>query len=138
MCTGVKEDDAAFCGGLEAGEHAIEIQTLCGLREVGIGFDGQVDIAKDLVVVGPGWVAHIDGLGCGVGGAVKFGEEKRAHVHSASAGDGLHGGDALVGDGGRGDTEDQLLGGGGEINEARDGQVFVVEVGVAAEQLVGL
>jgi hypothetical protein len=50
----------------------------------------------------------------------------------------LHGGCALLGQGGRGAAEDQLDGFAGEGREPGDGEVFVVEVGVIAEDLVGL
>jgi hypothetical protein len=45
---------------------------------------------------------------------------------------------ALLLDSGAVTTEDKLLRGGCEVCETGDGQVLVVEVGVVAEDLVGL
>jgi hypothetical protein len=53
-------------------------------------------------------------------------------VDGARAGDGLEGDGALVGDGGRRLAKHQLLRGGGEVGQAGDGEVLVVEVGIAA------
>ena len=44
----------------------------------------------------------------------------------------------LLFDGGTVGAEDELLRRGGELGEARDGEVLVVEVGVFAEALLGL
>ena len=60
---GVEEDDAAFWGITESGEHAIEVKAFGGGEEVGVGLDGQMDVAEDLVVVGPGGVGEVDRLG---------------------------------------------------------------------------
>lgn len=60
--------------------HSSKIQTLGVFREVGICGDGKLDIAEDLVVICPGWVAEVDG-----GGAwVKLGEEESSQVHGSS------------------------------------------------------
>lgn len=45
---------------------------------------------------------------------------------------------ALFLEGGAVGAEDKLLRGRGEVSQAGDGQVLVVEVGVVAEDLVGL
>lgn len=45
---------------------------------------------------------------------------------------------ALLFYGGAVGAEDQFLGCAGEVGETGDGEVFVVEVGVVAEDLVGL
>ncbi len=88
---GVQEDDAAFGGGVDGRAHAVVVEAF-GLRgEVGVGFDGQVDVGEDLVVVGPGRGGEVDGLV--VGADVEFGEEETAEVDGAGAGDGLEGGD---------------------------------------------
>lgn len=45
---------------------------------------------------------------------------------------------ALLFDGGAVGADDQLLGGAGEVGETCDGKVFMVEVRIIAEDLVGL
>ena len=45
---------------------------------------------------------------------------------------------ALFSNSGARGTENELLGGGGEVREAGDGEVFVVEGGVFAQYFVGL
>lgn len=53
-------------------EHAIEVETLGVLVEVGVGSELEADVREDLVVIGPGWVREVDG------GLlwVEFGEEE--------------------------------------------------------------
>lgn len=150
--TDVQEDDGAGGSIAQGGEHAGEVETL-GLRvEVGVVGEGEVDVGEDLVVVGPGWVGEVDG-GLRVGG-VEFGEEESAQVHGTGAGDGLEGaylGDvrwigqkgwgeayAVLANGRAVGANHQLLGGGGVVGETFDGEVFVIEGGVIANELVGL
>jgi hypothetical protein len=59
-------------------------------------------------------------------------------VDGAGAGDGLEGGDALLGQGGGVGAQHHFRGGGGEVGEAGDGQVFVVELGVVLQDLICL
>ena len=64
---GVEEDDAAF-GGLVDGERMpSKSRPLVLAGEVGVVFDGEVDVAEDLVVVGPCWGGEVDVLGVGRG-----------------------------------------------------------------------
>lgn len=138
VCAGVQEDDGASGSGFDGVDHAVEIEGAGLAGEVGVLFGGDVDVAEDLVVVCPGGVAHVDGWGLGGGAVVEFGEEEGADVEGTGAGDGLEGDDALFGDDGGVFAEDEFLGGRGEVGEAGDGEVFVVEVGVFAEEFVGL
>ena len=65
--TGVEEDYASFGGFFDGGAHAGEVEAFGGWGEVGVGFYGEVDVAEDLVVVGPCWGGEVDGLGGGTG-----------------------------------------------------------------------
>ena len=85
-------------------------------------------------MVGPGGVAEIDG---GLSGK-EFREKEAAQMDCSCARDGLHGVRALLRDGGRVGAEDELGSSSSEVGEAGDGEVFVVEGGVVAEDLVGL
>ena len=67
MGTGVEEDYASFGGFFDGGAHAGEVEAFGGWGEVGVGFYGEVDVAEDLVVVGPCWGGEVDGLGGGTG-----------------------------------------------------------------------
>lgn len=149
----VQEDDGAGGSIAQGGEHAGEVEAF-GLRvEVGVVGEGEVDVGEDLVVVGPGWVGEVDG-GFRVGG-VEFGEEESAQVHGTGAGDGLEGaylGDvrpvefkrwkgmayAVLANGRAISANDQFLGGSGVVGETFDGEVFVIEGGVIANELVSL
>jgi hypothetical protein len=59
-------------------------------------------------------------------------------VDSTGSGDGLDGGGALLLEGGRLGAQDQLGGLAGEVGDTRDRGVLVVQLGVVAEDLVGL
>jgi hypothetical protein len=132
----VQEDDGAGGSVAQGGEHAREVEALGLGVEVGVVGEGEVDIGEDLVVVGPGWVGEVDG-GLRVGG-VEFGEEESAQVHGTGAGDGLEGAYAVLANGRAVGANHQLLGGGGVVGETFDGEVFVIEGGVIANELVGL
>ena len=71
VCAGVQKDDGALGSGADGGEHAVEVETLGGGGEVGVGFYGQGDVAEDLVVVGPCGRTEVDGLGLWPG--IEFG-----------------------------------------------------------------
>ena len=64
---GVQEDNASFGGLFDGGAHAGEVEAFGGSGEVGVGFYGEMDVAEDLVVVGPCWGGEVDGLGGGTG-----------------------------------------------------------------------
>ena len=65
--TGVEEDYASFGGLFDGGAHAGEVEAFGGRGEVRVGFYGEVDVAEDLVVVGPCWGGEIDRLRGGTG-----------------------------------------------------------------------
>lgn len=88
-------------------------------------------------MVRPGGVGNVNGA-VGASDLVETGQEECAEMHGTGAGNRLYGGGALLGQGGRVAAEDQLDGFAGEGGEAGDGEVFVVEVGVIAEDLVSL
>lgn len=50
---GVEEDDGAAGGGVDGRDHSFEIKSFGLCAEVWVGFDGEVDVGEDLVVVGP-------------------------------------------------------------------------------------
>jgi hypothetical protein len=89
---GVEEDDGAFGGGFEGGEHAVEVEAFGAGGPVGVVDGVDADITEDLFVVGPGWGREVE-----VGeGFEEFGEEEAAQVDCAGAGDGLEGADLVV------------------------------------------
>ena len=61
--TGVEDDYTSFGGFFNGGAHAGEVEAFGGRGEVWVGFYGEVDVAEDLVVVGPCWGGEVDGLG---------------------------------------------------------------------------
>ena len=121
MGAGVEEDDGTWRGSAQGGNHAIEVEAL-GLRgEVGVVGEGEADIGEDLVVVGPGWRGEVEG---GLFG-MKARKEETSQVDGACAGDGLKRADAIFADGRTVGAHDELLGGGDDICQALDGEVFV-------------
>ena len=87
MSAGVKEYDAALGRVLDRRPHTVEIQTFALGREVRVCFDGELDVAEDLVVVGPCWRREVDGLVGWTG--VEAGKEEGAQVDGTGAGNGL-------------------------------------------------
>lgn len=85
-------------------------------------------------MVGPGRVGEINSRL----GFAEFGEKEGTEVDCACARDGLERGCAAVGDGGAVRPQDEFLCGGGELGEAGNGEVFMVEVWVVADEGVGL
>lgn len=53
---GVKEDDGALRRGVQSREEAVVVEHFGLGREIWIVFDGEADVAEDLVVVRPGGV----------------------------------------------------------------------------------
>ena len=133
----VEEDDAVLGGLGKSALHAVNVEALGGLVEVGVGGDGNADVGEDLVVVGPCRVADVDGA-VGTVDLVELGEEESAQVDGTSARDGLNRGDALLGNGGRGGANEELAGLAGEGRETGDGEILMIELGVVAEDLIGL
>lgn len=109
---GVEEDDRALGGVREGLLHAFNVEALGLLVEVGVLGDGEADVGEDLVVVGPCWIAEVDGglLGGIAVRVVEARKEETAEMAGASAGDGLDRGDAPLGDGGSGGTDNELGG----------------------------
>lgn len=130
----MKENDAALGSFRNRLLHPCKIKTLCGFREVGVGCDGYRGIREDLIVVGPGWVAEIDGVIAGV----EFGEEERTQMHCSCARDGLDGTDALLSNRWRISAQNELCSGGSEGGQAENWEIFVVQGGVLAEDLICL
>ena len=107
---GMEEDNGALGGITKGLLHAVKVEALGLLVEVRVLGDGQTDVAEDLVVVGPCWVAEVDGglLGRVAVRVVEAREEETAEMAGAGAGDGLDGGNAALGDGGSAGTENKL------------------------------
>lgn len=85
-----------------------------------------MDIGEYLVVVGPCWIAEVDG-----GRAwVEFRDEQATEMDGACAGDCLYAAGALFGESWGISAQDQLCCARGEGLETGNGEVFVVEGGV--------
>lgn len=121
MSAGMQQDDGAGRGGAQAGDHAIEVETLGLGVEVGVLHDGQAHAAKDLVVVGPGRVGEVDGRRLGM----EAREEESPQMDGASARDGLEGGHAGVPNGRTVRAHEQFLRAGGEVGQPLDIEVLV-------------
>lgn len=152
---GVQQDDGAGRGGAQGGQHAVEVEALGLGGEVGVVGELEADVGEDLVVVGPGRAGEVD-LGLGLL-RVEFGQEEGAQMDGSSAGDGLEGCDlystilvdapyrltggeaySVLADGWTVGPDHELLGGGGVIGQTLDGEIFMVEIGVIANEVVGL
>lgn len=78
---GVQHDDGSRGGGGQGGQHAVNVKPLGLGGKVRVLFNGEPDIAEDLVVVCPGRVRQVHGRAAWV----EFGEEKRAQVDGPGA-----------------------------------------------------
>ncbi len=66
MCASVEKNNAVVWCISNRLLHASKVKAFCFLREVWVGGDWEGDIGEDLVVVGPGGVAEVDGGGAGI------------------------------------------------------------------------
>ena len=117
-----------------------------------------MDIGEDLIVIGPGGGGKVDSLRRGTW--IEAGEEEGAQVDGTSARDGLEGNhlriarsislmaggvertttvtNPFVLDDRASRANNELLSGRSEVREASDGKIFMVEVRVSPEDLIGL
>ncbi len=130
----VEEDDATIWSFGDCFLHSGKVKAFCGFREVRIRSDGNGDIGKYLVVVGPGWVAEID-LGVA---RIEFGEEESTQMYCSCTRNGLEGACALFSEGYRIGTENKLRCSGCEGAQTGNGEVFVIQGGVGADDLLSL
>lgn len=72
MGAGVQQDDAVVGSVGDRFLHASKVKTLGSFREIWVGGYWKSDIGENLVVIGPCWVAEVDG---GVTW-VEFGDEQ--------------------------------------------------------------
>jgi hypothetical protein len=138
VCASVQQDNTAFRCLLYRLHHALKVKTLCLCREIWVVLDAELDIGKDLVVVGPGRVGDVNGLCLGVGRIVKLGQEGGTQVDGASARDGLQRDGTLLLESGRVGAEDESLRCGGKVGETGNWQVFVVQVWVLTKEVICL
>lgn len=83
----MQEDDGAGRRCPQRLQHAVKVQALGLLVEVGVVGDLEADIGKDLVVIGPCWARQVDGGFL----RMELGEECATEVDGAGARDGLEG-----------------------------------------------
>ena len=121
VSAGMQEDDTVVWGFGDGFFHASKIKTFRSFREVGVCGNGDVDVVKDLVVVGPCWVANVD---CRL--LVELREEESAEMDSPSAGNGLYGMRALLSESWGICSQDEFRCRRSESRETGDGEVFVI------------
>lgn len=131
MSTGVKKDDAVFWSFGDRFLHSSKVKTFRGFREVWVRSNGNGDIGKDLVVVGPGWAAEID-LGVT---RIELSQEESTQMYCSCARNCLEGACALFSNGRRIGTKNEFCCGGREGVQTGDGKVFVVQGGIGAQDL---
>lgn len=130
----VQQDDGTIGSTLDGGLHTLEIQAIGLLGEVRVVGNAKANISKDLLVVSPGRVGHVD---CPVA-LVELGEEEGAEMDGSGAGDGLHGSGPLLLEGRGVGAENQLSSLGGEVGNTGNRGIFVVQFGVVSENFVSL
>jgi len=81
MGTSVEKDNAVVGGICDCFLHPIEVEAFGRLGEIWICRDGNVNIGEDLIVVGPGWVAEINGRLA----RVELGQEQASEMDSSCA-----------------------------------------------------
>lgn len=85
-------------------------------------------------MVGPSRVGEVDGAVA----LVELGKEEGAKMDSTGSGDGLQGVGSLLLERGGVSAKNQLGSLGGETGKASNRKIFMVEVGVVSENLIGL
>lgn len=123
VCASVKQDDAALGGGLDIGDHALEVEADGLLVVVAVLSNVDTGVGEDSLVVGPARVGEVDLLGAGV----ELLEESTANAQGTGTGDGLGDDQAVLRDGGGVSTVSELGGGGGESRKTGDTGVLLVE-----------
>lgn len=134
MCAGVEENDAVVWSVANRLLHASKIEAFCFFREVWVSCDWEGDIGEDLVVVGPGGVAEVDG---GVAWIEAF-EEESSKMDSSCARNGLYRACAFICKSWGVGAQNEFCGGGCEGCKTSDGEVFVIQGGVVSEKLICL
>lgn len=131
---GVQEYDGAVRRRLQGCLHALKVEPLCILVEIGVGRDGQAHVGEDLVVVCPGRRRQVDGPVT----LIELGQEEGAEMHGTGARDGLDRRHALLGQRRRVGAQDQLRCLACEARQPRDWQILMVQVRIIPENLIGL
>lgn len=128
---GVEEEDAALRGGLDVGDHALEVEADGVLVVVAVLLDLEAGVGEDGLVVGPGRGGDVNLLVAGV----EAGEEVGADAQGTSTRDGLGDGQAV--ESGRVLTVGELGGQGRQLGNAGDAGVLLVQL-LANDLLLGL
>lgn len=89
----VQQHDRPWLRGGEVGEHAGVVEAASVAVVVPVRLDGEAAGGEDLVVVAPGGLADVDGLG-----GVELGEELGGDAEGAGAAEGLGSHDAALSD----------------------------------------
>ena len=120
---GVEQDNAALGHGLDVGDHAIEVEANGVLVVVPVLLDLEAGVLEDSGVVRPRGVGDVDGLRVRVVAL----EEGAADAKGTGTGDGLGDGDAVLGERSRVAAVGQLESSLGELGDAGDAGVLLVE-----------
>lgn len=120
---GVEQEDAALGRLLDVLHHPLKVQPDGVLVVVPVLVHLEAGLREDGVVVGPRRVGDVNVLSAGVEGA----EEGGGDAQGTGAGDGLGDGEAV--EGGVGLAVGEARGGGGELGEASDAGVLLVQLG---------
>lgn len=123
MRASMEQEDAPLGRLLDVLHHALKVEPDGLLVVVPVLLDVQAGLREDGVVVGPRRVRDVDVLGAGVEGA----QEGGGDAQGAGARDGLGDGEAVEGRVGL--AVGEARGGGGELGEARDAGVLLVQLG---------
>lgn len=123
MSTSMQQDNAALGSGLQVLDKTIKVQANGILVVVTVLANLEARVAEDGIVVGPGRGREKDLFGAGVEAL----EESTTDSERAGTGDGLCDGDAAFFDGSRVGAVGEFGGFGGEVANAGDGGVFLVE-----------
>lgn len=121
---GVEEEDAALGGGLDVGNHALEVEADGVLVVVAVLFNLEAGVGEDGLVVSPRGGGDVDLLVA----AVELLEEGSADAESTSARQGL--GDEEAVEDGRVGAVGELGSQGRELGDTGDAGVLLVHVGV--------
>ena len=128
----VEEDAGTWCSSIQVSKHAVDIKSLGCLVEVSVLTDIDASAGEDLVMVAPGWVAHVKS------GGLILGKEFSDDTESTCTREGLDSSDGIASDEWAVPAEDNTLSALVELSETFNSKVLLVEGSISDDSSLSL